>query len=157
MQPFAGVARDPAPDATAARLRLSVAAFGTPAEELLAWAVEPELASYVATWRHVGAACRLPANEERELLDSCSADTLKSPLLANRASYLYLRSRVDERVAVGHPDAALAILDDDAILDGDATSIERAQSKQRSARGASTAGLRSWRSAARCSTGLRRV
>ena len=93
----------------AGRVRGAVASVGggvrDARRELLCWDVEPELVSYVATWRHVGAACRLPANEERELLDSCSQEALKSPLLANRASYLYLRSRVDERVAVGHPDA----------------------------------------------------
>jgi len=106
---FVGVAYDPAPDATAARLRLSVAAFGTPAETLLPWDVEPELVTYVSTWAYISAACRLPANEERELLDSCSPETLTSPLLANRASYLYLRSRVDEDFAVGHPNASAAI------------------------------------------------
>ena len=93
---FAGVANDPSPDATAARLRLSVAAYGTPAESLLPWEVEPELASYVATWRHVSAACRLPANEEQELLDSCSAEGMKAPLMLNRASYLYIRARAED-------------------------------------------------------------
>ena len=55
---FAGVAMDPAPDACAARLRLSVAAFGTPAESLLPWDTQEELRSYVGSWRHVSASCR---------------------------------------------------------------------------------------------------
>ena len=100
---FGGVASDPAPDATAARLRLSMAASGTPAEALLPWDTQAELANYVATWRHVSAACRLSADEEQELLDSCSQETMRAPLLANRASYLYLRARVPEDDAVGHP------------------------------------------------------
>ena len=93
---FSGVANDPSPDACAARLRLSVAAFGTPAELLLPWRVEPELAQYVAAWRHVSANCRLTADEERELLEACSAEGMKAPLLANRASYLYIRAKVAE-------------------------------------------------------------
>ena len=67
-----------------------------PRESLLPWEVEPELASYVATWRHVSAACRLPANEEQELLDSCSAEGMKAPLMLNRASYLYIRARAED-------------------------------------------------------------
>ena len=100
---FGGVAADPAPDATAARLRLSMAAAGTPAEALLPWSIHAEVAAYVTAWRHISAACRLTADEEQELLESLPQDVIKAPMLANRACYLYLRGRVAEDEAVGHP------------------------------------------------------
>ena len=100
---FAGVANDPAPDATAARLALSAAAFNTPAEALLPWETYHELANYVSTWRHVSASCRAPPDEERVLLDGYSTEVEKVPLLANRASYLYMRSGAPEDAVVGHP------------------------------------------------------
>ena len=99
---FAGVAMDPAPDACAARLRLSVAAFGTPAESLLPWDTQEELLSYVGSWRHVSASCRLSAREEQELLDSCDPEMVaRSPLMSNRGSYLYLRANGSVAAAAG--------------------------------------------------------
>ena len=99
---FVGVSMDPAPDACAARLRLSVAAFGTPAESLLPWDTQEELCSYVASWRHVAASCRLPAREEQELLDSCDPEMVaRSPLMSNRGSYLYLRANGSVAAAAG--------------------------------------------------------
>jgi hypothetical protein len=69
----AAVADDPAPDAHAARLHLSLAVLGTRNSRVPPWSLADELEGYVAKRRHVSAACRLSVAEELMLIEAAEA------------------------------------------------------------------------------------
>ena len=78
---FAGVANDPSPDACAARLRLSVAAYGTPAESLLPWRWSPSSRSTSPRGDTSAPTADSPRTRNKELLEACSAEGMKAPLM----------------------------------------------------------------------------